>query len=180
MTNFGGIVPLKVHTEFGFCVGKPGWNLHGSGVVGSIPEFRFEATAGLYTVFVCAWACDISTEICGAWSPKPWCAQIGPGGRPSTGPVSPVCPLTRAGSRGCCVWLAWAVGVGVRSPPSGLLPRAITSNRGIGVLKGCTPNVGLGGAPVGMPLPALLARMTAALFPPPPLAYALVTNGFRP
>jgi hypothetical protein len=47
MTNFGGMVPLKVQTEFGACVGNPGWNLHGRGEVGSIPELRFEATAGL-------------------------------------------------------------------------------------------------------------------------------------
>ena len=37
------MVPLKVQTEFGFCVGKPGWNFSGSGWVGSMPEFRFEA-----------------------------------------------------------------------------------------------------------------------------------------
>src|SRR5262249_37229153 len=83
------------------------------------------------------------------------------------GPVNPVCPPTNAGSSGCCVWLAWAVGAGVRNV-NGFGLRAITSKRGIAVEKGCTPNSGLGGAPVGMLLPGPLA------------AWALVTKGLRP
>src|SRR6185437_13125577 len=97
---------------------------------------------------------------------------MGPGGRPSIGPVSPVCPPTRSGSSGCCVWLDCAVGAG-DNVETGL--RGNTSKRGIGWLKGATPKVGLGGNPVGMlPLPP----------PPPPppclsgaTAAALRANG---
>src|SRR5260221_7737251 len=107
---------------------------------------------------------------------------MAPGGRPSIGPVKLVCPPTRAGSSGCCVVLAWAWGTGVRSPPNGLVPRGITSKRGIGVLKGCTPKVGLGGAPVGMPVPTLLPLKLLLLLMLMllPLAWALLTKGFRP
>ena len=38
---------MNVQTEFGFCVGRPGWNFSGSGCVGSMPEFRLEDTPGL-------------------------------------------------------------------------------------------------------------------------------------
>src|ERR1041385_4821497 len=72
-----------------------------------------------------------------------WCAQIGPGGRRSIGPVPP----PSAGSTGCCVVFASAVGAGVKTE-TGL--RGNTSKRGIGVEKACTPNNGLGGSPVGM------------------------------
>ena len=72
-----------------------------------------------------------------------WCAQIGPGGRPSIGPVPP----PSAGSTGCGVVFAWAVGAGVKTETG---CRGNTSKRGIGVENGCTPNNGLGGSPVGM------------------------------
>src|SRR6185369_3495661 len=72
-----------------------------------------------------------------------WCAQIGPGGRTSIGPVPP----PRAGSTGCCVVFAWAVGAGFKTE-TGL--RGNTSKRGIGVENAATPNNGLGGRPVGM------------------------------
>jgi len=55
---------------------------------------------------------------------------------------------------------ASAVGAGFRNPGSGF--RCRTSKRGMGWVKGCTPNSGLRGVPVGM------------------LANALLTNGFRP
>src|SRR5258705_1330568 len=101
MTSFGGIVPLKVQTEFGFCVGRPGWNLSGIGVAGLIPELKFEATCGLYTVLVFAPSCDALTATFGGWVANPWWAQIGPPGRPSIGPVSPATTPGSAGFSGC-------------------------------------------------------------------------------
>src|SRR5215216_4639127 len=86
-----------------------------------------------------------------------WCAQMGPGGRPSIGPVPP----PSAGSTGCCVVFAWAVGAGFKTE-TGL--RGNTSKRGIGAENACTPNNGLGGSPVGML----------------ELANALRANGLRP
>src|SRR5215217_86541 len=78
----------------------------------------------------------------GSWA-NCWCAQIGPGGRPSIGPVPP----PSAGSTGCWVVFAWAVGAGVNTETG---CRGNTSKRGIGVENACTPNNGLGGSPVGM------------------------------
>ena len=78
----------------------------------------------------------------GSWA-NCWCAQIGPGGRPSIGPVPP----PSAGSTGCCVVFAWAVGAGFKTETGS---RGNTSKRGIGVENACTPNNGLGGSPVGM------------------------------
>src|SRR5215217_3809357 len=78
----------------------------------------------------------------GSWA-NCWCAQIGPGGLPSIGPVPP----PSAGSTGCCVVFAWAVGAGVKTETG---CRGNTSKRGIGVENACTPNKGLGGSPVGM------------------------------
>src|SRR5262249_57049099 len=86
-TSFGGIVPLNVHTEFRFWVGSPGWNFSGIDCVGSIPEFKLEGTCGLYTVLAFAPSCVAVTAIFGGKSVNPWCAQIGPPGRPSIGPV---------------------------------------------------------------------------------------------
>ncbi len=42
--QFRRMVPLKVHTEFRFWVGRPGWNLSGIGTLGSMPELKFDAT----------------------------------------------------------------------------------------------------------------------------------------
>ena len=72
-----------------------------------------------------------------------WCAQIGPGGRPSIGPVPP----PSAGSTGCCVVFAWAVGAGFKTE-TGF--RGNTSKRGIACEKAVAVNSGLGGSPVGM------------------------------
>src|SRR5207244_4248923 len=49
-------------------------------------------------------------ETWGANRVNSWCAQIGPGGRPSMGPVSPGVTPSSAGFNTCWVWLAWAVG----------------------------------------------------------------------
>ncbi|PYR08982.1 MAG: hypothetical protein DMG00_14450 [Acidobacteria bacterium] len=80
-----------------------------------------------------------------------WCAQIGPGGRPSIGPKPP----PSAGSTGFIVWFASAVGAGLRHdtrlstvPVTGF--RFSTSKRGIGCVNGWQPNVGLGGMPAGI------------------------------
>src|SRR6266705_2313762 len=90
-----------------------------------------------------------------------WCAQIGPGGRPSIGPVSPGVTPSSAVFRGCWVVLACAVGAGVRNV-NGFGFRGRTSKRGMGCVNAWTPNSGLLGKPVGM------------------LAYALLINGFNP
>src|SRR5215217_438550 len=95
--------------------------------------------------------------IAGGRRPNCWCAQIGPGGRPSIGPVPP----PNAGSTGCCVVFAWAVGAGVRAA-TGI--RGNTSKRGIGVEKSVVVPSGLGGSPVGIL----------------ELANALRPNGLRP
>src|ERR1051326_2789326 len=87
-----------------------------------------------------------------------WCAQIAPGGRPSIGPMPP----PSAGSTGCCVVFAWAVGAGFKTE-TGF--RGNTSKRGIGCEKAVVLlSNGLGGSPVGM-----LES-----------AYALRANGLRP
>jgi len=82
----------------------------------------------------------------GGRAAKSWCAQMGPGGRPSMGPVSPAVTPGKAGSRSCCVWFDSAVGAGSRAST---LCRFSTSKRGIGVENGGTPKSGLRGAPVG-------------------------------
>src|SRR5262249_46165000 len=140
----------------------PGWNLSGIGCVGSMPELNCEATCGLYTVLVFAPSCVTSIAIFGGKSVNPWCAQIGPPGRPSMGPVSPACTPSSAGFSGCWVRLACAVGDGL-GKGNGFGLRASTSKRGIGVEKSWTPNRGLDGRPVGIES-----------------AYALRTNGLRP
>src|SRR5215831_12430491 len=76
------------------------------------------------------------------------------------GPVSPVRPPTRAGSTGCCVWFDCACGAGFKVETA---LRAKTSKRGIGWVNGLTPNVGLGGNPVGMPLLSELVARSALL-----------------
>ena len=136
------MVPLKVHTAFGPCVGRPGWNLSGIDWPALNPELRVDGTPGLYDVFVVACACDTSTPMRGGNCSKRWCAQIGPGGRPSMGPVP---PPSSAGT-GCCVWLASFVGAGLSAETAF---RASRSKRSMGCVKGWTPNRGLGGAPVG-------------------------------
>ena len=108
-------------------------------------------------VLVLAPSTEASTAIAGGRRPNCWCAQIGPGGRPSIGPVPP----PSAGSTGCCVVFAWAVGAGVRAA-TGI--RGNTSKRGIAVEKAAVLKSGLGGSPVGM-------------FE---LANALRANGLRP
>src|SRR5678815_1348417 len=109
-----------------------------------MPEFMFDATCGLYVVLVLAPSTEASTAIAGGRRPNCWCAQIGPGGRPSIGPVPP----PNAGSTGCCVVFAWAVGAGVKAA-TGI--RGNTSKRGIGVEKAVVLfKSGLGGSPVGI------------------------------
>src|SRR5882672_1802184 len=127
-----------------------------------MPELNCDATCGLYTVLVFAPSCVAVTAIFGGLVVNPWCAQIGPPGRPSIGPVSPGATPSSAWLRVCWVRLACAVGDGLRNV-KGFGLRARTSKRGIGVEKSCTPNSGLGGRPVG----------TLS-------AYALRTNGLRP
>src|ERR1051326_9144256 len=86
-----------------------------------------------------------------------WCAQIAPGGRPSIGPMPP----PSAGSTGCCVVFAWAVGAGFKTE-TGF--RGNTSKRGIGCEKAVAVKSGRGGSPIG-----ILES-----------AYALRANGLRP
>src|SRR5438270_7677900 len=107
MSSLGGIVPLNVHTEFSFCVGMPGWNFSGRGADGLMPEFRLGATPGLYDMLGPLFPiCDTSTATCGGTLSQPWCAHIGPGGRPSIGPLPP----PRIGSTACSVWFDSRVG----------------------------------------------------------------------
>src|SRR3954462_6590514 len=87
-------------------------------------------------------------------SPNFWCAQMDPGGLPSMGPLSPGSTPGSAGSHSCWVVFASAVGAGSSVATAFRYRR---SNRGIGVVNGCTPNSGLGGAPVGTWPYALLA-----------------------
>src|SRR5439155_1226012 len=99
-------------------------------------------------------------ETWGANRVNSWCAQIGPGGRPSLGPVSPGRTPSRRGSRRCrLVSSTWANGAGFNAD-TGL--RGRTSKRGIGWVNAWTLNSGLRGRPVG----------TAP--------YALGANGLRP
>src|SRR5919206_1417591 len=114
MASFGGMVPLKVHTLLGFWVGRPGWNFSGIEAVGSIPQLNCESTPGLYVVWAVACACDASMATLGAncGNPNLWCAQMGPGGLPSMGPVSPGTTPGSAGSNNCWVVFASAVGAG--------------------------------------------------------------------
>src|ERR1700704_258100 len=102
---------------------------------------------------------ETGTAIAGGNRVNSWCAQIGPGGRPSMGPVSPGLTPSNAGLRSCWVVLACAVGAGLKVA---IAFRRNTSKRGIGCVNAWTPNSGLRGKPVGT------------------LAYALRTNGFRP
>src|ERR687885_1953925 len=147
MSSLGGNVPLNVQTLSGLWTGRPGWNWAGTGVPAPTPEFRLAGTVGLYTVLVLAPSWVTSMATLGGNSLKPWWAQIGPGGRPSIGPVSPGWTPSSAGFNGCWVVLAWAVGAGF-SVVTGF--RGRTSNRSIGCVNGWTPNSGLGGKPVGM------------------------------
>src|SRR5205823_10625384 len=62
--------------------------------------------------------------------------------------------------RSRCVWLDSAVGAGSRTST---LFRLNTSKRGIGVENGCTSNIGLGGAPVGIDPYALLPKTLSPL-----------------
>src|SRR5712671_1126681 len=98
-------------------------------------------------------------EIAGGNRVNSWWAQIGPGGRPSMGPVSPGLTPSNAGFKGCWVVLACAVGAGL-SAETGF--RGSTSKRGMGWVKAWTPKSGLRGAPVGID------------------AYALFANGLKP
>src|SRR5918911_738121 len=147
MSSLGGNVPLNVQTLSGDWIGRPGWNWSGTVVPGPTPEFRLAGTVGSYTVLVLAPSSVTSTATRGGNWAKPWWAQIGPGGRPSIGPVSPALTPSNAVFKGCWVVLASAVGAGCRVE-TGL--RGRTSNRSIGWVNGWTPNSGLGGRPVGM------------------------------
>src|SRR5216683_7128147 len=89
-----------------------------------------------------------------------WWAQIGPGGRPSMGPVSPGLTPSSAVFRGCCVVLACAVGAGFKVETAF---RGKTSNRGMGCVNAWTPKSGLRGAPVGMDAYALGAKTLSPL-----------------
>src|SRR3954467_7098466 len=68
--------------------------------------------------------------------------------------MGPVPPPSSAGT-GCGVVFASFVGAGL-SVATAL--RGSTSKRGIGCVNGCTPNNGLGGAPVGIAAYALFAK----------------------
>src|SRR5664279_2320666 len=110
-TNFGGIVPLNVHTRNAFWVGMFGWNFSAMGSLAKMPEFKLDGTLGLYVRLVVAPICVASTATRGKNSLNRWCAHIGPGGRPSMGP----CPPPSAGSTACIVWLASSMGAGFRN-----------------------------------------------------------------
>src|SRR2546428_3379785 len=138
--------------------GRFGWKRGRKAVAALIPEFRLDGTPGLYTRLGFAPSCVTSTATLGGNCSNSWCAQIGPGGRPSIGPNPP----PSSGGTGCCVVLASFVGAGLRVATAF---RGKTSNRGIGWLDGWMPKSGLGGAPVGIP---------------PPSAYTLVAKGLTP
>src|SRR5919199_1925328 len=147
MSSLGGNVPLNVQTLSGDWIGRPGWNRSGTGVPAPTPEFRLAGTVGLYTVLVLAPSWVTSTATRGGNWANPWWAQIGPGGRPSIGPVSPGLTPSSAVFRSCWVVLASAVRAGL-SVETGT--RGSTSKRSIGCVNGWTPNSGLAGKPVGM------------------------------
>ena len=149
-----------------------GWNFNGIGVAGLMPEFRLDGTCGLYVVLVVAGEVEASIPITGGFWVKRWCPQMAPGGRPSIGPVRPVCPPTSLGSSGCCVWLACACGAGLNDD-TGF--RWKTSKRGIGCVNGRTPKSGLLGKPVGMPLPPLRVPKLLVV-----CAFKGRTNGLSP
>src|SRR5258706_6776631 len=111
-----------------------------------MPELRLAGTPGSETVLILAPSVETGTAIAGGNRVNSWCAQIGPGGRPSMGPVSPGLTPSSAGLRGCWVELASAVGAGFRAA-IGL--RDNTSKPGIGSVNAWTPNNGLRGKPVG-------------------------------
>src|SRR5919199_5207778 len=114
MSSLGGNVPLNVQTLSGLWTGRPGWNWAGTGVPAPTPEFRLAGTVGLYTVLVLAPSWVTSTATLGGNWAKPWWAQIGPGGRPSIGPVSPGWKPSSAGFSGCWVGFASAGGARIR------------------------------------------------------------------
>src|SRR6267154_3978545 len=108
MTSFGGSVPLKVHIASGPWSGRLGWKRGGKGAAGLMLEFRLGGTPGLYVLLTFAPSMVTSIDSAGGNRVNSWCAQMGPGGRPSIGPKPP----PRAGSTGCCVWFDSAVGGG--------------------------------------------------------------------
>src|SRR5438477_3490374 len=158
------MVPFKVQTELGCCVGKRGSRLNrkGKDCVGTMPEFRLEATPGLYDVLAAACATLTSIATCGGNCAKAWCAQIAPGGRPSIGPVPPP-SLT---STGWVVGFASAVGAGFNVETA---LRGRRSKRGIADENAATPKVGLAATPVGTSKPKHRV-----------LACAAFMKGFRP
>src|SRR5438094_3301590 len=111
-----------------------------------MPELRLAGTPGSYTVLTLAPSVETGTAIAGGNRVNSWCAQIGPGGRPSMGPVSPGVTPSSAGLNTCGVWLAWAVGAGFGVA---IAFRGRTSQRGIGCVNAWTPNTGLRGKAVG-------------------------------
>ena len=46
-SSLGGAVPLKVHSEFGCWIGRPGWKRGAIGLAGLMPELRADGTPGL-------------------------------------------------------------------------------------------------------------------------------------
>src|SRR3954468_11829851 len=100
-----------------------------------------------------------STATWGGKREKSWCAQSGPGGRPSMGPVPP----PNAGSTACCVWFDCSDGGGLSVETGN---RGSTSKRGIGWLNFPIPT----GAVLGH---ATLVVTFTPPPPPPPLARAI-------
>src|SRR5229473_4271738 len=131
-------------------------------------EFRLGGTPGLYVLLTLAPSCETSTAIWGGKRVNSWCAQMGPGGRPSIGPLPP----PSAGSTGCCVWLDCAVGAGTSVETAF---RGSTSKRGIGCENFVMLNVGLGGRPVG----TLSATASGANAHSPAAMTSIALNGFQ-
>src|SRR6266852_4865149 len=160
MINLGGSVPLCVQSARVDWSGRPGWKVGRKGAAALMPELRLYGTPGSYAVLTLAPSCVTSMATAGGNAANCWCAQIGPGGRPSMGPVSPGRTPSSAVFSGCWVALASAVGAGLRVETA---LRGKTSKRGMGWVNGWTPKSGLRGAPVGMDAYALGANTLSPL-----------------
>src|SRR6266852_65631 len=160
MINLGGSVPLCVQSARVDWSGRPGWKVGRKGAAALMPELRLDGTPGSYAVLTLAPSCVTSMATAGGNAANCWCAQIGPGGRPSMGPVSPGRTPSSAVFSGCWVALASAVGAGLRVETA---LRGKTSKRGMGWVNGWTPKSGLRGAPVGMDAYALGANTLSPL-----------------
>src|SRR5216683_912362 len=168
MTSLGGSVPLNVHIASGPWSGRPGWKRGWKGSAGLMLEFRLGGTPGLYVLLTLAPSCETSTAIWGGKRVNSWCAQMGPGGRPSMGPVPP----PSAGSTVCWVVLACAIGAGTSVETAF---RGNTSKRGIGCENFVIPNVGLAGRPVG----TLSATASGANAHSPTATTSIALSGFQ-